>query len=412
MRIESLVTGDELLTGLTVDTNSQFFQNQLLNRLGLRVERAVTVGDVKATISEALRAAAERADIVLVSGGLGPTADDVTAEAAADCAGVPLELHAPTLASMEERFKSRGLKLTPNNQRQAMVPRGAEVVENAVGVAPMFNLRIGKARCFFVPGVPREYRHLVEHEVLPRIEAARPNRAVRLLRLLKTVALPESHLDALIEPVAAKHPQVTFGYRTHLPENHLKLLAEGPDEASAREVLRRAEEESRAVLGRYVFGADEETLPGVVLEKLKAGQRTLATAESVTGGLVAKLLTDIPGASDAFKGGAVTYTDEVKALTLGVSREALATTGAVSEVVARAMAVGARERFGADVSLATTGIAGPTGGTRELPVGTVFIALAGAGADVVVERFRFGFDRERVRAFTAHAALDLLRRSL
>lgn len=411
MRIETICTGDELLTGLTSDTNSRFFQALLLDRAGLTVRRGVVVGDDRDDILEALDAAAARADVVLVSGGLGPTTDDLTAECAARAAGVELVESAEALRHLEARFAARGVTLTPNNRRQALVPAGAEVVLNREGSAPMFVQQRGRCTLFFVPGVPREYRHLVETHVVPRVVALRPPSGVRRLRLLKTVGLPESHLDARVAPLHAKHPRVTFGFRTAAPENHLKLLAEGPTAAEADAALAAAEADARAVLGPHLFGADDDTLPGVVLGALRARKQTLALAESCTGGLVAELLTAVPGASDVFYGGACTYMEAAKTRWADVPEGLLAQFGAVSSECAEAMARGVRDGTGATWAVSTTGYAGPGGGDARHPVGTVLLGLAGP-AGVTVERHHFHGDRERVRHFAAHAALDLLRRTL
>ncbi|MEW5742304.1 MAG: CinA family nicotinamide mononucleotide deamidase-related protein [Myxococcota bacterium] len=411
MRIETLCTGDELLTGLTSDTNSRHFQALLLERVGLTVARGVVVGDVREELVEALNSAAARADVVLVSGGLGPTADDLTAECAAKAAGVGLVQSAEALAHLEERFRQRGLALTENNRRQALVPEGAEVVLNARGSAPMFIQRRGRSTLFFVPGVPAEYRHLVETEVVPRIAAMAKPASVRVLRVLKTVGLPESHLDARVRPLGEKYPTLTLGFRTHLPENHLKLLVEGATEAEARATLTQVEAEARALLGAHVFGADDESLPGVVLTALKARRAWLAVAESCTGGLVCELLTSVPGASEALWGGAVTYANAAKSAWAGVPEGMVAQFGAVSEEVAAALSAGIRTAAGVEWGLSVTGIAGPGGGSEAKPVGTVFVGVAGPrGVDV--RRHRFPGDREQVRRFSAHAALDALRLAL
>src|SRR5262245_13661654 len=288
MRIEALCTGDELLTGVTTDTNSTWFQEQLLAH-GEQVTRTTIVGDVREEILEALRTLSARADLVLVSGGLGPTGDDLTAEVAAQAAGVPLVLHEGALAALKERFARRGLTVTENTIKQAMVPQGSEVVLNPVGSAPMFVLRLGKAMLFFVPGVPREYRALVESAVLPRIDALRAERGetgFRALRLLKTVFLAESHLDARVRPLLALHPRVTFGFRTHFPENHLKLLAEGRTQDEARAALEAADAASRPLLGDHLFAVDDETMAVVVGRQLQSRRETLALAESCTGGRI------------------------------------------------------------------------------------------------------------------------------
>lgn len=417
MRIEVLCTGDELLTGLTADTNSPFFMERLFS-LGEQVARTTVVGDVREELEEALKTLSARADAVLVSGGLGPTADDLTAECAARVAGVPLVEHAQTLRMLKERFVARGIAFTENNARQARVPQGAEVVTNPVGSAPMFILTLGRCTLFFVPGVPREYQALVEQEVLPRLAeriAAQPSRIHRAARLIKTIGIPESHLDAWMAPIAARHPSVTFGYRTHAPENHLKLLAEGPDAASATRALEAALTEVRATLGVAIFGEAADLLPAVVDALLRARGETVATAESCTGGMMAGLLTDPAGASEVLRGGAVVYQEDLKAKWARVPQARLDRFGAVSAEVAADLAVGIRDEAGATWGLSATGFAGPTGGTEADPVGTVYLGLAGpsdTSATATVERHRFFGTRERVRRAAAANGLDLLRRRL
>ena len=411
MRIETICTGDELLTGLTSDTNSRFFQEQLLHSTGLTVRRSVVVGDVREDIIEALNAAAARCDAVLVSGGLGPTADDLTAECAAVAAGVELVHNDVAMKHLEARFKARNIVLSENNKRQALVPAGSEVVLNAEGSAPMFIQRCGSCTFFYVPGVPREYRWLVGEHVVPRIAALTGKKTFRKLALLKTVGLPESHLDARVKPLAPKFPAVNIGFRTHAPENHLKLLAEAGDEAAASRLLEEIVTEARALLGATLFARDDETMPSVVLKRLEEKKQFLSVAESCTGGLVAQLLTAVPGSSRAFYGGAVTYLEDAKTKFAQVPEGLIAQFGAVSEECAEAMATGIKSVTGAQWGLSTTGWAGPGGGDASAPVGTVFIGLAGPKG-VKVERHHFHGDRERVRTFAAHAALDLVRRTL
>lgn len=412
MRIETIATGDELLTGLTSDTNSRFFQEALLHRTGLTVRRGTVVGDDRNDIIEALNHAAARCDVVLVSGGLGPTADDLTAECAAMAAGVPLVENAQALRHLEDRFRERGFRLSPNNLRQALVPQGAEVIINPEGSAPMFIQMRGNCIFFYVPGVPREYRHLVGAHVVPRIAERHGSDAVRKLAVLKTIGLPESHLDERVQPLVAKYPQVTFGFRTHPPENHLKLLAVSSTEEKANALLESAVAEAMAVLEEKYFGRDEQTLAGVVLAKLRDRGERLAVAESCTGGLLAQLLTAEPGASDVLYGGACTYQDAAKTQWADVPPELLSQFGAVSAEVARAMASGIRNSTKSHWALSTTGFAGPGGGDTENPVGTVYFALAGPKNEVLCKKHRFFGSREDVRNFAAFAALDLLRRTL
>jgi nicotinamide-nucleotide amidase len=413
VRIEVLCTGDELLTGLTTDTNSPYFMGKLFD-LGEKVARSQTVGDVREHIIEALTSLPARCDAVLVSGGLGPTADDLTAECAAAAAGVRLIENGEVLAELKARFAKRNFAFTPNNAKQALIPEGAEVVRNPVGTAPMFIQRIGRCTLFFVPGVPREYRALVDAEVLPRIAKlleADPHRVFRAARLLKTIGLAESHLDAKVAPLAKIHPRVTFGFRTHAPENHLKLLAEGATQREADETLAAAERDCREALRPYVFGADQDSFASVLGALLRERGATVGIAESCTGGLASELLSSPAGASNYFIGGAVVYANEMKVKWAGVRPETLQAHGAVSKEVAIELAEGARRACEATYGLSITGIAGPSGGTAEKPVGTVHFALATPKGTQWQQQRMIG-DRERIRLFAAAQALDMLRRHL
>lgn len=412
MRIETICTGDELLTGLTSDTNSRFFQELLLTATGQTVRRNVVVGDHREDIIEALNQAAARCDAVLVSGGLGPTTDDITVACAAEAADVAVIEHPAVRAHLEARYRARGMTITANNLQQAHIPEGSTVELNAEGSAPLIIQQRGSCTFFFVPGVPVEYRHLVERHVVPRIAALAGSTTVRLLSLLKTVGLPESHLDAKITPLAAKHPRITFGYRTHPPENHLKILAEAPTRAEAEAALAAAVADAREVIREHCFGENDQTLPSVVLEKLRHAHARLSLAESCTGGLIAKLLTDVPGASDVLYGGAVTYVEAAKTQWANVSPALLAEFTAVSPQCAEAMARGIRTQTQVDYGLSITGYAGPGGGTAQDPVGTVYVGLATPNGACTVSRLTFHGDRDRVRRFAAHAALDLLRKTV
>ena len=414
MRVELLCTGDELVTGLTPDTNSPYLEARLFE-LGIKVTRVVLVGDVREDITRALREAATRSDLVIVSGGLGPTSDDFTAECAAAAAGVPLVEDAGTLQFLRERAAKRGRELTPNVARMAQVPGGSEVVPNPVGAAPLFIVRMGGCRLFFLPGVPREFRTLVDGEVLPRVHTElekQQGRTYRAFRLLRTVGIPESVLDARVAPLAAAHPRVVFGFRTHAPENQLKLMAEAPSQAEADAALAAAEAAARAELGRAVYGSDGDTYTGVVAKLLMEARATLSLAESCTGGLIASQLTAVPGASGFLLGGAVVYTEPMKMAWAGVPAELLERHGAVSSPVAVAMAEGIRAASKTTYSLSVTGFAGPTGGTAEDPVGTVYCALAAEGAPTRCERYSIPGDRDMVRLFAASYALELLRERL
>jgi nicotinamide-nucleotide amidase len=405
--VELLSTGDELLTGQVVDTNSAWLMDRLWD-LGLLVRRKTLVGDDRADLDAAVRECCGRADAVVMSGGMGPTEDDLTAEVVAAVAGAPLERHEPTLAAIRARFERMGRVMTPNNERQALVPRGATVHPNRFGTAPGFSIRIARATLTCLPGVPIEFKGLCDEAVLPAL-AARLG-AVPAARVVKLLGVGESAADQLMRPVMddPANRGVRFGYRAHFPEVHLKWMVDGADaEGRAAAIEARV----RALFGESIWGAGKEELPALVVQRLTARGERVALAESCTGGLVASLLTEVSGASAVLDLGVVAYADAVKRELLGVPAAALAAHGAVSEPVARALAEGARRLGRATWGLGITGVAGPNGGTPEKPVGTVHLALAGPSGTQAWQR-RFPGDRSRVRRAAAYDALDALRRAL
>jgi nicotinamide-nucleotide amidase len=407
LHVEILSTGDELLTGQVVDTNSAWLMDRLWD-LGVMVRRKTLVGDDRADLGAALRETAGRSDVVVVSGGMGPTEDDLTSECVASVLGVPLELHEPSLRAIEERFRRFGRTLTPNNEKQARFPRGATVVPNRFGTAPGFAVALGRAEVICLPGVPVEYRGLCEEWAIPRI-ASRLGE-VPAARLLKLFGVPESHADHAMRAVMddPANEGVRFGFRAHWPEVHLKWSVPGPDAQARADRIAMA---VRAIFGEAVWGQAKEELPDLVVARLAARGERVATAESCTGGLLAELVTRVAGASAVFDLGVVAYANAMKERLVGVPAALLAAHGAVSEPVARALAEGARTAGGATWGLGITGIAGPTGGTDEKPVGTVHLALAGPGGTTAAARLYRG-DRERIRRQAAYEALNLLRIAL
>jgi nicotinamide-nucleotide amidase len=405
-RVELIATGDELLNGSVVDTNSPWLMERLV-ALGLPVWRKTIIGDDHPAIVAALRLAAEDSDVAIVSGGLGPTSDDLTAACAADAAGVELRLDPATLKSIEARLSARGFPLSSNNRKQALVPTGATIFANRFGTAPMFELPLRRARFFFLPGVPREFFGLVEEILLPALSGLAATAPLRRTKVLKTYGLPESQLDQKLNDLPSLFPGLSLGYRTTLPENHAKLTTVG---TTAADNLKAATVEARRRLGLNCFAEDESTFSAAVVATLLAHGATLAVAESITAGRIASLIAETPGVSKVLRGGFVTYTDETKHALLGVPRELIAKHGAVSGPVAEAMAVGARERAGASYAVATTGLAGPEGDAHH-PIGTVFTALA-SESNVCSIGHRFPGDRAGIREFAAYAALDVLRRDL
>jgi nicotinamide-nucleotide amidase len=410
MRIELIATGDELLNGVIIDTNSPWLMERLAAR-GLPVASKLMVRDERAAIVEALRVASQRSQIVIVSGGLGPTADDLTAECAALAAGVALELHQPTLDALTARLTKRGLTVGDNNRRQALVPAGATVIANRFGTAPMFEMRIAECRFFFLPGVPRELMGLCEEELLPRLAGLVAEAPVRRVRYLRCYGIAESALDSCLADLPQTYAGLSVSYRTSLPENHVGLTVTGTDAAEVDRVLQAATATAKERIGAPCFGIDGQTFSDAVGGALRRAGVTVATAESMTAGLCASLLADSPGASSYLKGSIVAYTLQAKEGVLGLSSSLLSRHGAVSEPVARAMAARARQVFGADYAVACTGLAGPAGDDSSQPIGTVFTALVGPDREEA-SRFYFGFERDRNRRFAAYATLDALRRLL
>ncbi len=404
LAVEILSTGDELLTGQITDTNSVWLMDRLWD-LGVMVRRKTLVGDDRGDLLAALAETTGRSDLVVMSGGLGPTEDDLTAECVATAMGVPLVEDAASLDAIRRRFERIGRVMTPNNAKQARFPRGATILPNRFGTAPGFMVRLGRAELVCLPGVPVEYRGLCEEAVLPRI-AARAGQ-IPAARLVKLFGVPESHADQTMRPVmdAPENAGVRFGYRAHWPEIHVKWSVPGPDaEAHADRILQSV----RNLFGDAIFATGKEELATLVVERLVARGERLAVAESCTGGLVAQLVTSVPGASATFELGVVAYANAMKTALLEVPEALLATHGAVSEPVARALAEGARRRGGTTWGIGITGVAGPSGGTPEKPVGTVFFALAGPDGTRAWERHYFG-DRDRVRKTAAYDVLNQLR---
>jgi nicotinamide-nucleotide amidase len=402
--VEILSTGDELLTGQVVDTNSAWLMDRLWD-LGVMVRRKTLVGDDRQDILAALAEVTARADLVVMSGGLGPTEDDLTSECVAAALSVPLEEHAASLEAIRRRFERLGRTMTPNNAKQARFPRGAAVLPNRFGTAPGFEVRLGKAELVCLPGVPAEYRGMCEEVVLPRVAATVG--APSASRLVKLVGIPESHADHAMRPVmdAERGAEVRFGYRAHWPEIHVKWSVVGD---RAEERAERILAAVRGIFGDAIFGEGKQELPEVVVARLVARRERLALAESCTGGLLAELVTSVPGASAAFDMGVVAYANAVKTALLDVPPDALERYGAVSEPVARAMAEGARARGAATWGIGITGVAGPTGGTAEKPVGTVHMAVAGPQGTQAWVRLIPG-DRGRIRKMAAFDALNRLR---
>ncbi|MBW2281637.1 MAG: competence/damage-inducible protein A [Deltaproteobacteria bacterium] len=408
-----LTIGDELLRGEIVDSNKSFLSERLL---GIEIEttRHVTVADDADEIAAQLRAAVASARVVLVSGGLGPTRDDITTAVVASTFDRPLVRRPEEVDRIRAFFESIGREMAENNAKQADFPEGAEVLSNPLGTAPGFMLAVEGSLVFCMPGVPRELYRMVDDEVVPRLRAdpqvSTPRGVVRA-RLLRTFGLGESTLDQELSDLSDEASGVVLGFRTQFPDNLVRVVARGADAATAEARLEAAVAEVERRLGDIVVGAGDRPLEAIVGELLIEGKHTVALAESCTGGLIASLLTDVPGSSGYLLEGVVAYSNEAKVRDLGVSAADLEAHGAVSQPVAEQMARGVRERSGAELALATTGIAGPGGGTDEKPVGTVWVALATSDS-VSARRYQLFTDRSRNKRLTAQIALDWLRRQV
>ena len=350
MRIEVICTGDEVLTGKIVNTNFTYITQKLEDH-GLSVKWETTVGDDREDLLQAFRVAGERADAVIVNGGLGPTVDDLSQEVAAQAAGVELELHEGWLARMKEMFARRGRTMSPNNVKQAMLPVGAELIDNRVGTACGFGVAIGKARFYFTPGVPRELRPMLEHEILPRLLPRSGSQAVIHLKRFHSFGLGESHVDTLLDGVAALAPEgsVKLGFRAHYPQLETKLTVRGFDQADMAAKLAPVEQEVRRRIGNFVLAEDNETLEGVVLSQLIERRATLAVAETLTGGQVAARLAALPGAEAVFRRGTVACSSAELAAALSMT-EALP-DGTPTAELAASVAGAARRQSGASHGL-------------------------------------------------------------
>jgi competence/damage-inducible protein CinA C-terminal domain len=411
-----LAIGDELLAGEVQDKNGAFLAAALTDA-GFRLGALTILPDEVDTLASALRRLLSAHDVVVITGGLGPTSDDVTTEAVCAALDRGVRRDAAAWQAIERRFARRGVSLPPGNEKQADVPEGAEVLPNPRGTASGYLLsglppRPGGAAGGLVavlPGPPRENQPMFRESVLPRLRAVFAEMPAWRTRVLRVFGLPESEVGARLGDLEARHPGVRLGYQAHFPEILVKLR--GPDDANGRDRIAEAAKDVRARLGAPCYGEGEARLPEVLGRWLARAGLRMVTAESCTAGLCAKLLTDAPGSSAWLEAGFVTYSNEAKVSLLRVSPALLAAEGAVSEPVAQAMLQGALQRSGAQVGVAITGIAGPDGGSAKKPVGTVCIAW-GSADSLRVRTHRFPFDRDRNRTVSAWAALGHLLRAL
>lgn len=411
MTAEILTIGTELLLGHSIDTNSAYIGEQLAET-GIDVYWKTTVGDNEGRIREALGLALARSEIVITTGGLGPTEDDVTCRVIAGMLGRPLVLDQTVLESIRQRFAERGLAMSNNNERQALIPDGATVLPNPRGTAPGLFIRLGDGKLVVaMPGVPSEMRPMLREQVIPRLREGVGVRARIRSRILKACGITESKLDEAIGDLVRSSRNPSIALLAHAGEVHIRLTVKTESEAEGDRLLDDLEARLRDRLGALLFGRDEERLEEVVGRLLLEANQTIAVAESCTGGLVCHRLTNLPGSSAYLVRGEVVYSNQAKEGVIGVPRELIVQHGAVSRPVALAMASGMRESAGTDLALGITGIAGPGGGTAEKPVGLTYIAIA-SKEGVACRKFRFLADRETNKLLASQVALDMLRRHL
>lgn len=409
MRAEIIATGSELLTGRTADTNSLFLADELLN-LGIETAFKTVVGDNEKDLEEVFRRALERAEVVVITGGLGPTEDDITRKVLARLLKKRLVLNEQALASIKAVFAARGREYPASNDRQALIPSGARMLRNPVGIAPGFFLIEDNRFITVLPGVPQEMRAMFTGELRHELVSHCRSDVYIRRKVLHTWGIAESKVNELLEDLL-KREQPVMGLTARETGVDVTILARGGSRDLAITLVDRTENEVRKRLGDAIYGADGQSMEDVVGALLWQRKLTLAVAESCTGGLIGSRITNVSGSSGYFERGVVTYSNTAKTDLLGVPADLIAAHGAVSREVAATMAAGIRDRAGAGLGLAVTGIAGPGGGSAEKPVGLVYIGLATAEG-VKVEEKRFLGNRDQIRQRTAQAALDMVRKYL
>ncbi len=410
MLTEILTIGDELCRGEIVDTNSAWIGEKLWD-LDITVSWMTSCRDLREDIEEALRSAVGRAELVGVSGGLGPTEDDITVDVVAELAGTTATIDEVARQRMEARFAQAKFKLTANNLRQVRVPERSRVFANPVGLAPGFEVEIGAVPVLCLPGVPRELHAICTDSAFDRVVEIRESKgeAERIARrIYRVFGKGESHIGAALSGLTHGVDGASLHFQTKFPETLVKLVVRDRDLSAAQSRLADLEVRMRDELAPALYGVDDDTLAGVLGRALTDAGATLATAESCTGGMIGSLITDVAGSSAYFVGGAVTYTDAEKVRQLGIRAALIDSHGAVSKECVEAMAQGCRERFACDYAVAVSGIAGPGGGSADKPVGTVWLAVASRGGKLKSRRFVWPGARDQVRTLAAYWALAMV----
>ncbi len=410
MNIEIISTGEEVLSGQIVDTNASWLSAELA-RHGFPVRRRNTVGDRLEDLVHIFRERAREASVIIVNGGLGPTSDDLSSEAAAAAKDEPMTIFSEWVDAMTAKFARSNRQMSPENLKQARLPQSAAIIDNPIGTACGFRMELDGALLYFTPGVPSEFKRMVTEQIVPDMAQRFGVRNVSLLRRLHCFGIAESRLDGLLRPIALP-TGVSLGYRAHLPLVEIKVMGLSADAVALNVAVEAVTAQIREILGANVLAEDDDSQATVVQRLMLERGLTLAVAESCTGGLLASNLVEVPGSSRYFLCGYVTYTNEAKQDLLNVPKETLDNCGAVSLEVVVAMARGARQRSGASHALAISGVAGPDGGTETKPVGTVAFALA-TPTKTWAQQVRLpDWGRNSIRTVAATLALDMLRRQL
>ncbi len=402
-----ITVGNEILSGEIKDANMYYFAERA-GECGFRVVEYTVVQDNVNEISSALKRMAGKVDLLIVSGGLGPTDDDLTRESAARSAGVKLIVNKRVLKKLREYFERRGVGFPESNVKQVTFPVGAKIIDNPAGTAPGFLLRIRGTEVIFLPGVPGEFKAMIDDKVLP-VLTKRSNTKV-LSKIYRIFGLPESTVGEILKNFTIN--DIEIAYLPVFPEVNLKITKVVRRGEEREKIFEEVDRKLKELLGDFIFGYDNDTLESVVGKLLSEGKKTLSIAESITGGLIGHRLTQVPGSSVYFDRSLVSYSNDAKIQMLGVNKETIQRFGAVSEETAQEMARGVKMVSGTDIGLAVTGIAGPTGGSNEKPVGTVYVGLSTKEEEHVRHYLFAGLSREKVKILTAEVALDLLRRHL
>ncbi len=408
MKSEIVAVGTELLLGNIVNTNAQYL-SQKLAELGIDVYYHVAVGDNLQRLSDTIRQCLERSDLVITSGGLGPTVDDLTKEGVADALGLKLLPDEATIRRIEGMFKAMGRSMTENNIKQGYIPEGAKIIENDNGTAPGVMIEKGGKIVIMLPGPPKELYPMFEDKVLPFLRT-KVHSTIRS-RMLRVIGVGESAAEDMLKDIFKSQTNPTIAPYAKDGEVHLRITAKTDDEEEAYKMIDEMESRVRKVLGENIYGHDDESLEEVILKLLQERNLTLSIAESCTGGLVANRLTDVPGASATLMYGIVSYSNESKINILKVEEETIRQHGAVSRQTAEEMAAGVRKISGTDIGVSITGIAGPDGGSEEKPVGLCYVGIA-IGDEVKAYKFNFTGNRKRIKWNSSSRALDYLRREL